>query len=77
MSEKKIEAMHMSSNPSTASNALRIETKGQRYEKSTSTSRLSVASTLIGRVSDDTVSHCTIDRTPARRSRLGYSKRRW
>ena len=33
MSEMRIEAMHMSSNPRTASNALRIETKGQRYKK--------------------------------------------
>ena len=77
MSDKKIEAMHMSSNPSTASNALRIVAKGQRYNKATSTSRLSVASTLIGRVSENTVPHCTIDRTSARRSILGYSTRRW
>ena len=31
MSEMKIETMHMSSNPGTESNELRIVTKGQRY----------------------------------------------
>ena len=32
VSEKKTEAMHLWSDPSTASNALRIEAAGQRYQ---------------------------------------------
>ena len=35
MSEKKTEAMHLWSHPNTASNALRIEAAGQRYNKET------------------------------------------
>ena len=35
MSEKKTEAMHLWSHPHTASNALRIETAGQRYKQTT------------------------------------------
>ena len=35
VSEKKTEAMHLWSDPSTASNALRIEVAGQRYKQTT------------------------------------------
>ena len=35
VSEKKTEAMHLWSDPSTASNALRIEAAGRRYEQTT------------------------------------------
>ena len=90
VSEKKTEAMHMWSHPHTASNALRIEAEGQRYEQTTEfvylgelsarartlTSRLSVVSAPLGRVSENTIPNCTTDGTPGCRSRSGYSKRR-
>ena len=90
VSEKKTEAMHLWSHPSTASNALRIEVAGQRYkqptefvyldgainENRTLIPRLSVASAPLGRVSEDTVLNCATGGTPGCRSRSGYSKRR-
>ena len=70
--------MHLRSDPSTASNALRIGAEGQRYKQTTSlctlvvlaarartsTPGLSVVSSPLGRVSEDTVLICTIDGTP-------------
>ena len=91
VSEKKTEAMHLWSRPHTASNALRIEAAGQRYNNRqpslctlvvlsararTLTSRLSVVSAPLGRVSENTVPNYTTDGMPDCRSKSGYSKRR-
>ena len=90
VSEKKTAAMHLWSHPNTASNALRIEAAGQRYNRRPSlctlvvlstrtralTPRLNVASAPLGRVSENTVPNCTTDGTPDCRSRSGYLKRR-
>ena len=81
VSEKKTEAMHLWSHPSTVSNALRIEA-GQRHKQTTEVvhlvvlsmrartwiPRLRVASAPLGRVSQKIVPNCTIDGTPGCRS---------
>ena len=82
VSERKTEAMHLWSHPHTASNALRIEAAGQRTlvvlsaRARTLTSRLSVVSAPLGRVSENTVLNCTTDGMPDCRSKSGFSKRR-
>ena len=90
VSEKKTETMHLWSHPQTASNALRLRREGDGINRRprfcalvvlsarvrTLTSRLSVASARLGRVSENTVPNCTTDGTPGYRSRSGYSKRK-
>ena len=90
VSEKKTEAMHLWSHPHTASNARELRRQGNGINRRPSlctlvvlsarartlTSRISVASALLGRVSENTVPNCTIDGTPGCRSRSGCSKRR-
>ena len=90
VSEKKTEAMHLWSHPHTTSNALRIEAAGNGINRRPSlctlvvlsarartlTSRLSVVSAPLGRVSGNTVPNCTTDGMPDCRSKSGFSKRR-
>ena len=73
VSEKKTKAIHLWSNPSTASSALRIESLGLLSTRArTSTPGFSVASAPLGRVSEDIVPTCTTNGTPGCHSRLGY-----
>ena len=89
VSEKKTEAMYLWSDPSTASNALRIEAAGQRYKQITEflyldgvISESADLDTEIKRrigaawvnIKIYTVSNSFIDGTPGCHSRSGYSK---
>ena len=90
VSEKNTEAMHLWSHPTQRRTRCELRRYGNGINRRPSlctlvvlsatartlTSRLSVASAPLGRVSENTVPNCTTDGTPGCRSRLGYSKRR-
>ena len=89
MSEKNTKAMHLWSHPHTASNALRIEAAGQRYEQKiefvylggaiSESADLDIGITRrIGAAGASVRKYSSqlYDRRNARRSRSGYSKRR-
>ena len=87
VSEKMIEAMHLWSHPTQRRTRCELRQQGNGINRRLSlcvlvvlsarartlTSRLSVASAPLGRVSENTVPNCTTDGTPDCHSRSGYS----
>ena len=90
VSEKKTEVTHLWSHPAQRRTRCKLRRQGNGINRRPSlctlvvlsartrtlTSRLSVVSAPLGRVSENTVPNCTTDGTPGCRSKLGYSKRR-